>query len=128
MREEDRNYVLSSWLRSYAESREFRHVPRPVYFRLYEPAVKAMLERSTVVIATMPESADVVLGWLATEGEVLHYMLVKPRWRRLGIAGHLLEGMSGLALEFTHEFPTFMHVPPSWRYDPAKRFEMKEAA
>lgn len=131
MREDDRNYVLSSWLRSYAESGEFRGVTRAVYFALYEPLVKRLLERSTVAVATLPEATDVVLGWMAIEDDALHYLLVKPRWRKLGIAKWLLGSIGDVGgTVYTHAFPRGVGeklIPASWTYDPMRRFERKAA-
>lgn len=130
MREEDRNYVLSSWLRSYGEAPEFRSVKRSVYFALYEPLVKDLLSRSTVAVATMPEAPDVVLGWMAVEGDTLHYVLTKPRWRRLGIASFLLADLAALPAAYTHVFPSGAAerlIPATWCYEPMRRFRKRAA-
>ena len=131
MRDEDRNYVLSSWLRSYAESPEFRGVTRSVYFALYEPLVKQMLARSTVAVATLPEEPDVVLGWMAIEDDALHYLLVKPRWRKLGIGRWLMGHVGEMGAVYTHAFPRGAGekmVPASWVYSPMRRFAERKAA
>lgn len=130
MQPEDRNYVLSSWLRSYAELPEFRGLRRSVFFALYEPLVKAMVARSTVAVATLPDAQDVVLGWMAIEGDTLHYVLVKPRWRKLGIARWLLSQVEGMPVVYTHAPPVWAgeKLPESWTYDPMRRWERKAAA
>ena len=148
MRDDDRAYVISSWLNSYAEvgrrqrvvdraskdvldeGGEFRGTQRSVYFALYEPIVKQLLARSTVAVATLPENPDVVLGWMAIEDDVLHYLLVKPRWRKLGIAKWLLGQLGDINAVFTHRpAPTVASrlIPASWSFDPMRRFERKAA-
>lgn len=130
MREEDRNYVLSSWLRSYGEGPEFRHLARGVYFALYEPVVQRLVERSTVAIVWTPELADTVLGWLAVEGDnVVHYFLTKPRFRRFGIARWMTAELATLPAVFTHQ-PTAAAsrlVGSAWTYDPMRRFQRRAA-
>lgn len=130
MRDDDRNYVLSSWLRSYADGSEFRHLSRGVYFALYEPVVKRLLERSTVAIAFDPSMPDVVLGYLVVEGDSLvHYVLVKPRWRKLGIGRWMTRDLADMPATFTHS-PTpagSRLVGSAWSYDPMRRFERKAA-
>lgn len=128
MRPEDRNYVLSSWLRSAAESLEFRRMARSVFFRLYAPVVVDMVDRSTVAVATLPEAPDVVLGWLAVEGDTLHYVLTKPRWRQLGIATFLLRDLAQLPAMYTHRFPPEASslAPDTWRYEPHRRFKQEK--
>ncbi len=130
MRDGDRNYVLSSWLRSYADAPEFRGTQRPVYFAMYEPLVKSIIARSTVAVATLPESTDVVLGWMAIEGDALHYLLVKPRWRKLGIATWLLEQLGDIQATYTHAPSTAVGaklIPAGWVYNPMRRFERQAA-
>lgn len=131
MRDEDRNYVVSSWLLSCAESSEFRSLGRRVYFELYAPVVERLIVRSTIAIASDPGmAADTVLGWMAVEGEdVLHYVLVKPRFRRFGIARWMTKDLAALPAIYTHR-PTLAGsrlVGPSWTYDPMRRFERKSA-
>ena len=127
MRDGDRNFVLSSWLRSYAEANEFRGMKRSSYFALYAPVVEVLLGRSTVMVATMPEASDVVLGWLAAEGELLHYVLTKPRWRKLGIARFMLADMKDLAVKYTHQAPRMAPIPAAWTYDSDARFRKAAA-
>lgn len=131
MRDEDRNYVLSSWLRSYAKGPEFKGIASGVYFALYEPAVRAMLERSTVAIAWTPELPDTVVGWLAVEGEdVVHYFLTKPRFRRCGVGRWMTKDLIELPAVFTHA-PTLAAsrlIGNAWTLDPMRRFERKAFA
>lgn len=126
---DDRNYVLSSWLRSYSEGPEFRSIARPVYFALYEPVVQRLISRSYVYVACLPDARDVVLGWAAIEKDALHYVLVKPRWRGNGIMRKLLADTAELPLTFTHIPPSRLEslIPPTWKFDPMRRFERKAA-
>lgn len=149
MRDDDRAYVFSSWLNSYAEvgrrprlvdpktrdlldeGGEFRGMRRAVYFKLYEPAVQAMVARSDIFVATSPglEGTDSVLGWMATEGDVVHYVCVKPRLRRLGLAKWLLAQVP-IDATYTHApAPTLAQrlIPAGWLFDPLRRFERKAA-
>lgn len=148
MRDDDRAYVISSWLNSYAEvgrrprrvdpktkevqdeGGEFRGTARGAYFAIYEPIVKQLLARSTVAVATLPEEPDVVLGWMAIEDDVLHYLLVKPRWRRLGIARWLLGQLGDINAVYTHRPAPSVGarlIPASWSFDQMRRFERRAA-
>lgn len=144
----DLHYVLSSWLKSYAElarrrrvfdrekrvevdpGGEFQGLARSHFFPLYEPVVQRLVARSTIAIATLPDVADSVLGWMAIEGDVLHYVHVKPRWRKLGLARWLLGQLDGMPVTYTHTAkPDLLaKVPASWSYDGMRRFERKAAA
>jgi hypothetical protein len=147
MRDEDRNYVLSSWLLSYENTSrrarwvdprtrevvdgggEFRSMPRAMYFRLYEPIVESLLRRSTVVIAALPEADDAIVSWFAAEGDVLHYVHTKNRFRKLGAAAWLLRDALALPVTYTHEPRPFCRslIGAAWTYDPMRRFERKAA-
>lgn len=128
--ETERNYVLSSWLRSYAECPEFRSLARSVYFEIYTPVVERLLARSTVVVAWTPDLPETVIGWMAIEGDdVLHYVLVKRRFRRLGIGRWMTRDLAQLSASFTHQ-PALVGsrlVGDAWTYDPMRRFDRKAA-
>lgn len=131
VREDDRNYILSSWLRSYADCPEFCRHRRDVFFAIYEPVVKRLLARSTVAIAWDPTLPSTVLGWLAVEGEdVVHYWHTKRRFRRMGVATWMLRELRQLPALYTHQ-PTPVGsrlVGAEWSYEPMRRFERKAAA
>ena len=129
MTETDRNYVLSTWLRSYAETYEarlfFDGPTRGQFFDVYQPVVKGLLDRGTVTVACLPENEDVVVGWICTEGETVLYLVVKPKFRGVGVAGKLLAGMEALPLSYSNITPPAkkrLRFPSNWRYTPGKRF------
>lgn len=127
----ERNFVVSSWLRSYARAEEFRHVALDVYFAIYQPLVQSMLARSTVAIAHTPELPGSILGWMAVEDDVLHYALVKHRFRGLGIASWMLREMRPMRIVYTHQpvrLATRRLVGESWIYDPRRRLAERRAA
>ncbi len=150
MRDEDRNYILSSWLRSYAEistrrrridfvtrevedpGGEFAGMNRSTFFGLYEPVVQALVARSLIAIAWTPELPDSVLGWMAlepSEPKAVHYLLVKPRWRKLGIATWMLKDLRGEAASYTHapHVKTTRLLGSAWTHAPMLPFERKAA-
>lgn len=124
--EQECNLVLAGWLRTYVD--QSHGVERSVFFRLYEPLVTELIARSTVVVACMPEAHDAIYGWVVFDGTTLHYVCVKPRWQRFGIASHLLADFQKLPVTYTHRTADGMRlpVPGTWSYAPMARF--KEAA
>ena len=122
--EQEVNLVLAGWLRTYVGDRP-TGVERGVFFRLCQPVVKALLASSTVVVACMPDAHDAVYGWVAFDGDVLHYVCVKPRWQRLGIASYLLADMREHKITYTHRTADGMRLPlpESWSYAPMGRFQ-----
>jgi len=88
----ERPFVLDSWVRSYLPF-------RPPYAPSYGMGAKAWTlrcaERLTmaqpVLVATLDQAPDVVLGWACGGPGVLHYCYVRQPARRNGIASALLQ-------------------------------------
>ncbi len=120
MRATDRNYVLSSWLRSYAgrSGDAMQYVEHREFVRDYAVVVRALLARSQVIVASMREEPDVIVGWAAVEGDLLHYVHTKPRWRQLGVARWLLKDFAALPVVYTHRTndATKCPIPSGWVY------------
>lgn len=116
----DRNYVMSSWLRSYAskcrDSREYAQ--HSDFCDDYASVVRGLLARSKVFVAGLADAPDVIAGWAAWEGEVLHYVVTKPNFRRLGVATWLLQDFRELPVVFTHRTSdaTRCKIPEAWTY------------
>lgn len=151
MRDEDRAYVKRTWLDAYwdvarrrryrdrntgfiDEGGEFQGMRRSVYYELYAPIVDAIFGRSEVFIATMPDlrDTDVVCGFLVTEGDLVHFIHTKSRFRKVGLGRWLVEQIpTELHVTYTHApVPTVgaRLIPASWSFDPLRRFERKAAA
>ncbi len=129
--EQECNLVLAGMLHTYlgtVEKPRSLGIDRCVMYELYPPVVTDLLARSTVLVAQMPDRKDVVYGWMMWEGEKLHYVCVKAKWQRLGIASWLLADFLKMPVTYTHRTPSGMAlpVPASWTYEPMARF--KEAA
>ena len=130
--EQECNLVLAGWLRTYVG--QSYGVERSVFFRMCQPIVKRLLAESTVVVACMPEAHDAVLGWVAFDGDVLHYVCCKPRWQRLGVGTLLLQDFAGHHVRFTHKTNDGMKLLgsvapiPEFTYDPLARFPQEQAA
>jgi hypothetical protein len=128
--ESERNLVLAGWLRTYIGTKDRPSsvgltMERSVMFRLYQPLVHDLMARSNVVLACMPDEPSAVYGWVAFDGDVVHYVNVKPRWQRLGIATWLLKDFLGLPVTYTHRTANGMKLPlpESWTYAPMRRFQ-----
>ena len=120
MREADRNYVMSSWSKSYAgSSRDARdYATLADFYRDYTPVIRDLLDRSTVTVAALRDNDDIIVGWSAIEGDVLHYVLVKPRWRKLGVARYLLGSFTERAMVYSHQTNDSLRcgIPYGWAY------------
>jgi hypothetical protein len=133
MREGDRHYVLSSWLRSYAakglDSRDYgtRHSQ---FCDDYAPVVRSLLARSKVLVAGLCDTQDIIAGWMAFEGETLHYVLTKPNFRKLGVAAWMLADFASMPVAFTHRTSDALRcpIPEGWAYRRFKIWPQEKAA
>lgn len=122
MRESDRPLVLHSWVTSYAaksqDARDYQGAAHSLFSSDYAHVVRDLVERSNVVVACLKDAPDTVIGWMAIENDALHYVLVKPRWRRMGVARWLLAALAGIPLVITHRTTDSAKcpVPEAWIY------------
>lgn len=87
-----KNLIYATWLRSYqASSPATKTIPREQFFSGHHQVLDRIFSRSPEVrLAVLPEDPEVVLGWLVREKSIVHYVYVKPAFRRYGIARALL--------------------------------------
>lgn len=113
-RPEDEACVFATWLNSYKHGSPFcRRVPDGIYFAQHHAVIERLLKRSVVRVATIPEDDDVILGWACYEPAIedggftvpaiIHYVYVKPDFRKAGVAQKLLGGVSMVGAMYTHD-------------------------
>ena len=91
--EDDRSFILSSWLKSYRGSEFAQRLPADVYWSRYGHVgvVEDSFMRSRVWVATLHEERTWIYGWAAVEGDLLHYVFVRREDRKAGIGRALME-------------------------------------
>ncbi len=103
---DDAPFVFSYWLRDHFERSRFaKGISKSDYMTFHHLLLERIIARSTVWVACDPEMPSVVYGFICVEGlDVLHYVYVKRRFRRMGIGGQLLSaaGMPAGPKVFTH--------------------------
>lgn len=87
-----RNLIYATWLRSYeSSSLAAKHVPRDVFFSEHHKVLDGIFQRGAQVkMAILAADPEVVLGWCVTAEKLVHYVYIKPAFRRRGIARALL--------------------------------------
>ncbi len=106
-RHTDLNFVYASMLRGlYYGNTFFAQIDKKVFFPAYQAVLDRLLQKNNtcVVVACLASDPDCLLGFAVGEPtqRVLHYVFVKERWRRQGIAKKLLTDPKG--------FSTVTHV------------------
>lgn len=121
MHDDERNYVLSSWLRSYAgkgqDPRDYAEHQR--FYDDYAPVVRNLVARSRIAVATLRDTPELMLGWAAIEGDALHYLVTKPRWRKMGVARWMVGEFASMPVQYTHrttDSAKWIRIPEGWTY------------
>lgn len=92
---EDISFIYSSWLKSYKHGSSIgKSVRTSIFFNNYREIVDVLLERSNILVACLPDSPDVILGYIVYESiesmHILHYAFVKESFRYLNICNFLV--------------------------------------
>jgi acetyltransferase (GNAT) family protein len=96
----ERAYVESTWRRNYDQAENTR-CPSGIfeYIETQGQVIEQCLRTSSVRVACPPERPEQILGWCCyREGPVVHYVYVKPYYRRRGLGLSLLGRALGLPM------------------------------
>ena len=131
----DRNFVMFSWLKSFAGSSygkklgasSARNLGCPdKYWDRHELIVGRLIREADVTIICDPEDEDIIWSWACTEGQgIVHYALAKHGFRQDGLAADMLTDLLGGRLDrpqtYTHEQVALrnaqVRIPATWTYD-----------
>lgn len=94
MTPEDEAFIYNSWLTSYrGSSSHISYIPPDIYFAAHHKAIERIFQRAdtSVVVACLKGDENVILGYLVSEADVIHWVYVKQSFRRMGIARAMLD-------------------------------------
>ena len=100
-RPDDLNFILGTWMESYFFYMPSRP-PKNIYAREHSALIHKKLPICECLVACSEEDPTQILGYLITEGELLHYIYVKELFRKLGIGSRLMEEMYRNAVDVVH--------------------------
>lgn len=124
--EADQAFVYSTWLRNYKYSSYFAKRIKPaIFFAGQHKVIDHLLAKPStkVVVACDRNDADTIMGYLAFEPGVVHFVFVKDAYRKLGVATALFasQRIDVNQAKFTHWcFPVdeLIRKFPDMTYDP----------
>lgn len=114
---DDAAFVFSYWLRDYYERSAFaKGMSKDLFMRFHHLLLERVIARSTIWLAVDIVDPTVIFGFICTEGDTLHYLYTKRRFRGLGIARRLLAeaGMAEGPKTFTHLTDTMVGLRRKW--------------
>ena len=101
----DHALIYSTWLSSMKESMvetrgrspdaAVRVAPDVFYAGQHRRIERLLSDPATrILLCALVADLDVALGWAIARGDCLHYVFVKPAWRRRGIARGLVQTLA----------------------------------
>jgi hypothetical protein len=110
----DLAFVKKTWFDTFKLAGGLSGLMNPLTYRQRSSAlIDELAATSTVLIAADEEDDDVILGWVAFRGPVLHYVFVRPVSRHRGLMPQLLQAAGNLT--------TYSHRTHDWQRVTAKR-------
>lgn len=91
---EDSPYVFATWLKAQRTQGDRAEMRNSVYFENEKRRVGYLLSRSRVLMAVNPDDAAHLYGYVVfsrvSEITLVHFLFVKPAYRKLGVATALM--------------------------------------
>ena len=126
--QDDIAFVSNSWLKSYRDADAVAGCPNRVYFPWQHRVLERLIPRAALLVACLDSDPSKIAGWCCYERQsgaiVLHYVYVKGKHRRLGLARQMIEMVRDAeavpTVFFTHRTPVVDRLPlgPEWIYHP----------
>lgn len=95
--ETDHPFVFGTWLRGlYYGNSFFRQIEKNEFMQNYSRVIQNVLFKPGVIlrVACLRDEEDVICGYSLSEEllqfQILHWIHIKPEWRKLGIAEDLI--------------------------------------
>lgn len=114
---DDAGMVFSYWLRDHYEHSAFASgIAKTTYMRLHHMLLERVIARSCIWVACDAANPSIIFGFICTEGDTLHYVFVKRRFRGLGISKLLLAvGLpDGAPAAFSHLTDAMVMLRKRW--------------
>lgn len=117
--EGDLNFIRKTWITEYMSSHWARTMGKPNYIAEQWKVRDRLLSRGTLLIAGRESEPTSIAGWVCTEGQKVHFIYVKERWRKLGVARMLLAPLLTAPVVCTHrtDLCAELPVPKQWTFN-----------
>jgi hypothetical protein len=106
MTDQDIPFIFSSWLKSYKNTQS--HVDSDIYYKGQHKLIELILSNSSVLIASLDDDPETILGYTVFSVDTLHWIYVKSTYRNMGFATTMLN------IAFQNKSPTYYsHFTPA---------------
>jgi GNAT superfamily N-acetyltransferase len=91
---EDESFIYSTWLLGlyYGDDKIKAETPDHAFMKAYRPIIRLLLARpdTKIKVVCVTEDPDTIIGYSVFEGDTLHWVFVRPAWRKFGLAKKLI--------------------------------------
>jgi hypothetical protein len=123
-RQEDRNFILATWLHSLRpDNPDFKKVRKFLFYNIYEPTIKKILEnpKTDIKIACLYSDPNTILAYCVHQSNIIHYVYTKLAWRKLGIVKRMVPSSANTASHITKLARKI--IPKEIKYIPYEQLE-----
>lgn len=126
---EDLNFILNSWLKSFRNSSFGSPQCNAVYYKNQQLLIKALLSQNLITVACSEQDDNHIYGYCVFNylpGDILciHYLYTKFSFRKMGIARRIVDSIQKVDMPvlYTHhtKFAELLKNKLSIIYDPYK--------
>lgn len=121
---QDTGFIISTWLKGMRYGNELvKAIDKNAYFDHYHQNVERILETAQVTVCCIKDDPDVIIAYAVLGSpHTLHWVFVRPAWRRLGIAKSIIPKDTDT---ITHLTNIGLSIKPNhWIYNPWKTEEL----
>lgn len=108
VRDTDMPFIMATWLKGLIGGNDYyRMIHRESFMTNYGPFIQRRMATKGVLtmVACLKENEDIILGYSVTEkrgdSNIVHWVYVKPDWRRIGIGKEILPKKIDFATSMT---------------------------
>ena len=88
----DTAFIYDSWFKAYWKATACKTTSFHIYKSGQNALISRLLGRAGSVVAFSPEVPDEILGYAVLEYQTVHFVYVKPSYRKMGIGRGLIRG------------------------------------
>lgn len=120
---DDLPFIFSSWLKSLRWGNSYyQSIDQDSYFKGQHRAIERILgdKTTTVKVACLADAPEVLVGYAAYTGTVLHFVYVKEDWRGIGLAKDMVPNTIKTVSNFTRVGLSILRKHPGVLINPYK--------
>lgn len=114
--EQDLNFILSTWLKSYKQSEFALHIPNQIYYPHQQKLIESIIthEHNRITILCNSEDPAQIIGYIvySIKHPIIYYTYIKHAFRKFGFGKFLFSAVSNIHPEA--ESIKVTHKPKRW--------------